>query len=274
MARAPNAASSGFPRRLATAAIGLPLLLLVLLAGNPAVAVLAAAAAAVGAWEAAGLVSATGAPALRLPAAALALGVAGAGALSGGAVATVCGVGAGLLLLRAANANRSPLQLGATWAATFGSALYVGVPLASAVLLRDRPFGLDWLLVAVLTTFATDTGAYGVGRLFGRRRMAPNISPGKTWEGAAGGLVAAVLAAVALAGLLGMPFDVLRAAGLGAAIAVLSQAGDLAESKLKRLAGAKESGNLLPGHGGLLDRLDSLVPVFPLVYYVAWAWPA
>ena len=108
----------------------------------------------------------------------------------------------------------------------------------------------------------------------GRHKMAPRISPGKTWEGAAGGLVAGTGATVALVAVLGPIETALAAAALlGAGIAIAGQAGDLAESWLKRLAGAKDSGTLIPGHGGILDRMDSLFPVFPLVYAASRLWP-
>ena len=107
----------------------------------------------------------------------------------------------------------------------------------------------------------------------GRRKLAPSISPGKTWEGAVGGLVGAAAAAAALVVLLdGIESRLLSAVALGLGIGVVAQAGDLLESKVKRLADAKDSGRLIPGHGGLLDRLDSLLPVFPLVYYSSWIW--
>jgi len=137
------------------------------------------------------------------------------------------------------------------------------------VLIRQLDQGFQWLLLAFLITFATDTGAYAVGKIFGSRRMAPSISPGKTWEGAIGGVVAGIGATVSLVTLQDLPLSTWSALWLGAAAAVVSQFGDLMESKLKRLAGVKDSGRLIPGHGGLLDRLDSLVLVFPLVYYAS-----
>ena len=131
--------------------------------------------------------------------------------------------------------------------------------------------GCWWLLLAILTVYAADTGAYAVGRLIGRHRMAPNISPGKTWEGTAGGMAAAVIAATALGILFPLQLQIWQAALIGVILGVASPVGDLLESKLKRLAGAKDSGNLFPGHGGMLDRLDSLLPSVAIVYIFAVA---
>ena len=151
----------------------------------------------------------------------------------------------------------------------------VALPFAALIALRLDDAGLQWrwTALAFLVTFATDTSAYAVGRAVGRRKLAPSISPGKTWEGAVGGLVGAAAAAAALVVLLdGIESNLLPAVALGLGIGVAAQAGDLLESKVKRLADAKDSGRLIPGHGGLLDRLDSLLPVFPLVYYASWVW--
>ena len=104
--------------------------------------------------------------------------------------------------------------------------------------------------------------------------MAPTISPAKTWEGAAGGLLAAIAATIAIIAVApGLSNAYWQAAMLGLGIGVVGQVGDLFESKLKRLANVKDSGVLIPGHGGMLDRLDSLVVVFPLVYYASRVWP-
>ena len=150
---------------------------------------------------------------------------------------------------------------------------YVALPFAALILTRLGDAGLQWVALAFLTTFATDTGAYAAGKAMGRHKLAPSVSPGKTWEGAAGGLFAAMGAAAGLVHLLdGVESRVWPALALGLAIGVAAQAGDLLESKLKRMAGAKNSGRLIPGHGGLLDRLDSLVPVFPLVYCASRVW--
>ena len=125
------------------------------------------------------------------------------------------------------------------------------------------------LLLTILTVYAADTGAYAVGRLIGRRRMAPGISPGKTWEGTAGGMAASVVAAVVLGVLFPLQIQIWQAALIGVILGAVSPAGDLLESKAKRLADAKDSGNLFPGHGGMLDRLDSLLPAVAIVYVLA-----
>ena len=159
------------------------------------------------------------------------------------------------------------------WAIAAMGVCYVALPFAALILTRLGDAGLQWVALAFLTTFATDTGAYAAGKAMGRRKLAPSVSPGKTWEGAAGGLLAAIGAAAGLVHLLGgVESRVWPALALGLAIGLAAQAGDLLESKLKRMAGAKNSGRLIPGHGGLLDRLDSLVPVFPLVYYASRVW--
>ena len=146
--------------------------------------------------------------------------------------------------------------------------VYIGFLLSHALLLSgDAQGGWQWLYFALLIAFANDTGAFFTGRLMGRHRLAPAISPGKTWEGAAGGLLWAVGAALALDYVLSLSLLLWQSAVLGVIIGVLGQAGDLLESALKRRAGVKDSGTLLPGHGGILDRLDSVIFTVPVVYY-------
>ena len=129
--------------------------------------------------------------------------------------------------------------------------------------------GCWWLLLAILTVYAADTGAYAVGRRIGRHRMAPAISPGKTWEGTAGGMLFAVIAAVGLGALFPLRLEIWHLAVIGVILGAVSPIGDLIESKIKRLADAKDSGSLFPGHGGMLDRLDSLLPSLIAVYILA-----
>ena len=137
--------------------------------------------------------------------------------------------------------------------------------------------GRNWLLLALLTTFATDTGAYLVGRAIGRHPMAPSISPNKTWEGAIGGFVGAIAATLLMGQFFNLGLDPAawnwQLPLIGATVGIAAQAGDLLESRLKRLAQVKDAGNLMPGHGGLLDRLDSLLLTIPVVYYLVILLP-
>ena len=130
-------------------------------------------------------------------------------------------------------------------------------------------YGSWWLLLGILTVYAADTGAYAVGRFIGRHPLAPGISPGKTWEGAAGGMAGAVVAAIALGILFPLQLEIWQLAVIGVILGIVSPAGDLLESKIKRLADVKDSGRLFPGHGGMLDRLDSLLPSLILLYILA-----
>jgi phosphatidate cytidylyltransferase len=138
------------------------------------------------------------------------------------------------------------------------------------------PDGHVWLLTALMIVWATDTGAYFAGRRFGgrwfARRMAPRISPNKTFEGLAGGIVLGVLVALAMAPLAGARAAELPLVALAALATVLfSVVGDLFESLLKRHVGAKDSGALIPGHGGVLDRIDSVLAALP-AFAVAKFW--
>ncbi len=259
--------------RIATAAVGLPLLFLVVWLDSPLpFAVLCASAAALGAWELCGMARGWGDRPVDTVAAAL------AGALVAAALllepdtfpATLAHSAALLLsalalawLLRHGASESGPSR----WLATLAPALFVGGLLFHAPLLRAASDGRDWVLLLLLTTFATDTGAYFVGKAVGRAPLAPAISPSKTREGAAGGLLCAVAACMALDEVLGLPATWWQAALLGGALGIVGQLGDLVESRLKRIADVKDSGRLMPGHGGLLDRLDSVVLNLVVVYY-------
>jgi len=163
-----------------------------------------------------------------------------------------------------------------SWGWTVTGILYMGWMLGHYVMLRQLDHGRELVMLALFTTFACDTSAYFVGRAWGKHHMTPTISPHKTWEGAAGGFAGAVAAALALHFLLNLggwslPLSRLEVVGVGCLIGVMAQVGDLLESLLKRRAGVKDSGNLLPGHGGVLDRIDSLVFTGVIVYYfVLW----
>ena len=154
---------------------------------------------------------------------------------------------------------------------TLGGAIYTGGLLGYAPMLaalHDGPVsaqGTFWLLTVITGTAACDTGAYFAGSLLGRRKLIPHISPAKTWEGLAGGALGAVIAAVALSGLLKL--SLMAAIVLGLVICAAAVAGDLSESLLKRAARVKDSGNLIPGHGGILDRIDSILFVLVAVFW-------
>ena len=144
---------------------------------------------------------------------------------------------------------------GAVW--YISGFFYALFPALALLWIRERA-GIDLLLWAFMVTWSTDIGAYFAGRKFGRRKLAPTISPGKTLEGLLGGIAAATLLGGAWVFAVGLGRPLLAFAPL---FALAAQAGDLFESSIKRRAGAKDSGTWLPGHGGLLDRLDGLVPV-------------
>jgi len=163
-----------------------------------------------------------------------------------------------------------------SWAWTLAGILYVGWLLGHYVSLREIDHGREWVILALFSTFACDTAAFLVGRTWGTRPLAPAVSPGKTWEGAGAGFAGAVAAALAIDALLsvaGLSLSVgyRHILVIGCLIGLFAQVGDLLESLVKRRAGAKDSGTLLPGHGGVLDRIDSLVFAGAVVYYyVIW----
>lgn len=146
---------------------------------------------------------------------------------------------------------------------------YLLLPLGHLIALRLLPDGRQWIFLTLLVIMSCDSCAYFIGRKIGKRKLYPAVSPNKSVEGALGGLVGSILA-VFLAKLTFLPligfFDGLA---LGLVLGTAGQLGDLFESLLKRACGVKDSGTIIPGHGGLLDRLDSLLFAFPLVYYVA-----
>ncbi|MGD0370530.1 MAG: phosphatidate cytidylyltransferase [Candidatus Dormibacteria bacterium] len=156
------------------------------------------------------------------------------------------------------------------WAAGLGGGLYLGIGLGSLLGLYHWPgaapgVGLRLVAIVVAAVVATDTLAYFTGHALGRHPFFPAISPKKSVEGAVGGAVGAVLVA-GIAGPLVISLNPVAAVGMGLLIAVVAEGGDLAESALKRQADVKDSGRLIPGHGGLLDRLDGLLLAGPAVY--------
>ncbi|RHW16538.1 phosphatidate cytidylyltransferase [Sphingomonas gilva] len=140
---------------------------------------------------------------------------------------------------------------------------YVGVPVAALLAIRNLPDGAMLAFWSLAIVWATDIGAYFAGRLIGGPKLMPRLSPNKTWAGLGGGMVAAWLTGMAFSTYGGLD---LRLALLSPLLAIVAQAGDLYESGLKRKAGVKDSGTILPGHGGVLDRLDGVVTVAPIAF--------
>jgi len=160
------------------------------------------------------------------------------------------------------------------WAWTIAGTLYVGWLLSHFVALRGLDDGRNWVFFALFVTFGSDTAAFFIGRALGRHHLAPHISPGKTWEGAIGGILGAIVVSLlfTLTTPLSLPLSYWQAILLGLLVSIFGQLGDLVESLLKRNTGVKDSGKLLPGHGGFLDRIDSIVFAGIVVYYyVIWA---
>jgi len=166
-----------------------------------------------------------------------------------------------------------------SWVWTIAGILYVGWLLSHLVALRGLDDvrtvldeGQNWVFFALFTTFASDTAAFFAGRALGKHHLAPSISPSKTWEGVIAGVFGAIIVSLlfTLRTPLQAPFDYWwQAIPLGLLVSVFGQLGDLVESLLKRNMGVKESGRLIPGHGGILDRMDSVIFAGIVVYYYA-----
>ena len=159
----------------------------------------------------------------------------------------------------------------ATWAWTIAGVLYIGWLLSNMVALRGLEDGRNWVFFVLFVTWFSDTTAFFTGRKLGRHKLAPNISPSKTWEGAIGGIGGAI--AISVVFFTPTPFQLpltyWQAIPLSIGVSILGQAGDLVASLLKRNMGVKDSGTLMSGHGGMLDRMDSIIFAGTLVYYYA-----
>jgi phosphatidate cytidylyltransferase len=147
-------------------------------------------------------------------------------------------------------------------------ALWIGAPLAHLGLFPRSRYGVVLILIAVVGPWISDSGAYFAGRFFGRHLLFPSLSPNKTLEGSLGGLLATMLV-VGFVAYQFLSFGLAKAAIIGAGVSLFSQTGDLFESTLKRILDVKDLGHFLPGHGGVLDRVDSLLFTAPAVYYIS-----
>jgi len=266
-AMAPPASAHALRKRLVSAAILLPLALVNVWLGDPYWGALVCLFALIMAWEWTRMCigAAGGSPFILGPAGLLAMVAVGLGVLlaatgrySFGLALLALGAAAVGWLARRKDAARA-IPGGPFWQG-FG-VLYVGLPSVAILWLRASPDGglpaLLWILVLVV---AVDSGAFAAGRLIGGPKLAPRISPNKTWAGLAGGVVAAMLVGWLAAIWLGLPHR-LPLVLISAGMAVVEQTGDLAESAFKRRFGVKDSSRLIPGHGGFLDRLDGLLAV-------------
>jgi phosphatidate cytidylyltransferase len=264
----PRRSPSNLRLRLMTAAIGLPLLIAVIWVGGWPFALVAAAVALLASAEFVHGWLFPSMPIVAVMPQASAFAASGMMVLGAHVDKRFILVGAGLAVLLGvlgyshtnAFGPRKPYRV-LCWCL-----LYIGLLLSSAVLLRDAADGRAWVFLGTLATFAVDTGAYTVGKLIGRHKMAPIISPGKTWEGAAGGFVAGVAAVLVLNALFDTGESALTILPIAVALPIAGQSGDLFESWMKRRMGVKDASGLLPGHGGFLDRLDSLLFVLPVLY--------
>ena len=158
-----------------------------------------------------------------------------------------------------------------SWVWTIAGILYIGWLLSHLVALRGLDDGRNWVFFILFVTWVSDTTAFFIGRRFGRHKLAPTISPGKTWQGAIGGICGAIVMSILF--FTPTPFQLplvcWQAILLGVVVSILGQVGDLVESLLKRNMGVKDSGKLMPGHGGILDRIDSVIFASIVVYYYA-----
>jgi phosphatidate cytidylyltransferase len=283
--------------RLLTAAILGPVIVAVVLVGEPWLSIMLAVLGFLALAEVIALLDAGGFEPPQVPALVVGLAILAAGLIAaneasvGGLLAQLVsttsppGLVAGttmaaVLVLAAVAFTRSDPRGGfLTWSTTTFGLVYVGMLLpaialvghlapnggsaTSAVGMLGLGSGAAWLVLLILVVWGYDTGAYVTGRRLGRTRLIDHISPSKTVEGVAGGLVAATIGAGVGAALIGLePWHPLV---IGPLVGLSAQAGDLAESMLKRAAGRKESGFLVPGHGGILDRLDSFLFAAPVL---------
>ena len=269
-------------QRLLTAAVLVPLLVAAIFKlSTPSFTLLLAVITAIAAWEWGRLLRLSPLTGTLFAAlVAVAAGAAVSGALTPAVLHAVTAAAMVWWLFAAAwvmrfhgGAMRIPEWLGGA-----AGILVLVPPLLSLASLHGQPsFGPGYVMFLLVLIWSADSGAYFAGRRFGRHKLAPQVSPGKTWEGVAGGLAAAAVAAWVGGRLLGVPEGAQRSfLPLCLVVVAFSIVGDLLESLFKRAAGVKDSGHLLPGHGGALDRIDSLTAAAPAFYLGLsfFEWPS
>ena len=253
-----------------------PPLVIALWIGLPAIAAVLVVVALLGGTEVFRLLKAAGYPSMALFGTALAAALVLEAAVAPGGEKGVLLVAVGFVLAGVGAFGRQDPRDGlVVWVATVFGAVYVGLlafvlhlAAAAPAVPADAPLHVlsaaqGWILLLLLGVWSFDTGAYMVGRQIGRHKFLTHISPSKSIEGVIGGLVATTVVTCLLLGGLGQ--NPLGGLALGPLLGLAAQAGDLAESMLKRAAGAKDSGTLIPGHGGILDRIDSFLFAGPVV---------
>ena len=267
-------------KRVLTALILIPLVLLLVFLGPGWLFTLAVAAiAALAAWEFLGLAEKSGATPPRIAVLVAVLALFAGNFIWDQRDQTTALLGIlCLALLVYCTFFRPVEQMMADASTSIFCLFYVGMTLVALLALREEANGPSLLAFLFCVVWAGDTAALYVGRAWGRHKMAPTLSPNKTWEGTLGSVVGSLLATGLLLGLdrlfdlwdkvwLSYPENLWYWLGLAIVVNVAAQAGDLAESALKRSAGVKDSGSLLPGHGGVLDRIDALLLAAPVLWY-------
>lgn len=262
-------------KRILVALIGLPIGIAIFMIGGWLFAAAFAIVLGLAAWEYASLFTHSGAQPARwlVAAGAAALFLAAHFGLPGGIL--LAGLPMLALVVHLVSYERGREEAGTDFAITLSGIFYIGVLGAYFAYMRNLQHGEWWLLLTLLAVWLTDTAAYAIGTPLGRHKMSPRLSPKKSWEGYIAGLVFATVGAP-LFGLLlsrlGMPshamFSATNLAILGFAIGALTTLGDLGESMIKRQMKVKDASQILPGHGGILDRIDSWLWALPIGFYL------
>ena len=269
--------------RVNTALLGLPILFIIIWVGDPLFSIVVVAIAAMGAWEFCQIAQHTG----KKPMTRFAIiwasifvvvsyilttnssGVDPIVFMTLNALTAISGITISGLYVIIYHPHGTKLS---NWITTISASIYTGGLISYSVLILNLDHGREWICVLILAVFANDTLAFLTGRYLGKTPLAPNTSPGKTVEGAVGGIFGALLTSLATITIFDLETHLLGVIVLGILIGITAQGGDLLESKIKRHFDVKDSGWIIPGHGGVLDRLDSIVFNLVLVYYfIIWA---